>query len=227
MQTALTINNNPLSIKEYNGQRVVTFKDIDTLHQRPEGTARRNFNENLKRFVKNEDFYKVCAYEIRTRKIMELSPMAREDITLLTESGYLMLVKSFTDDLSWAIQRQLVNCYFRVQQASFTWAETLKSELKEEIKRELCAEFRTQQPSGVFPPPTYSIISFMDTCIQYQDRAVIPARVLYERYVEHCKGLGLPPETQTSFGRKMRAAGLQKKKSGTYYYVNLTLMPEG
>ncbi|HNQ43870.1 MAG TPA: hypothetical protein PKI59_05545 [Candidatus Cloacimonadota bacterium] len=30
-----------------------------------------------------------------------------------TESGYLMLVKSLTDDLSWAVQRELVNSYFR------------------------------------------------------------------------------------------------------------------
>ena len=36
-------------------------------------------------------------------------------LTLITESGYLMLVKSFTDDLAWDVQRQLVNLYFRVQ----------------------------------------------------------------------------------------------------------------
>ena len=38
--------------------------------------------------------------------------MAREDVTLLTESGYLMLVKSFTDDLAWEVQRELVKTYF-------------------------------------------------------------------------------------------------------------------
>lgn len=27
-----------------------------------------------------------------------------------------MLVKSFTDDLAWAVQRELVNCYFRVKE---------------------------------------------------------------------------------------------------------------
>lgn len=36
----------------------------------------------------------------------------QNDITLLTESGYLMLVKSFTDDLAWQVQRQLVKFYF-------------------------------------------------------------------------------------------------------------------
>jgi len=32
------------------------------------------------------------------------------------ESGYLMLVKSFTDDLAWKVQRQLVNAYFRTKE---------------------------------------------------------------------------------------------------------------
>lgn len=34
----------------------------------------------------------------------------------MTESGYLMLVKSFTDDLAWEVQRQLVKCYFSVKE---------------------------------------------------------------------------------------------------------------
>ena len=37
----------------------------------------------------------------------------RGPIVFLTETGYLMLIKSFTDDLSWKTQRQLVNRYFR------------------------------------------------------------------------------------------------------------------
>ena len=35
---------------------------------------------------------------------------------LITETGYLMLVKSFTDDLAWDVQRKLVDSYFRVKQ---------------------------------------------------------------------------------------------------------------
>lgn len=110
------INGNYMQVKEYEGQRVVTFKDIDTVHGRPEGTAKRNFNQNLERFIEGLDFYRVCADEIRTHKIIDLSPKAHEDIILLTETGYLMLVKSFTDDLAWTVQRELVNTYFRVRQ---------------------------------------------------------------------------------------------------------------
>lgn len=100
MNNLVKIGNSDLSIKEFNGQRVVTFKDVDSVHERPDGTARKRFNDNRSRFIEGEDFYKICPSEIRTHKIMEISEMAREDVTLLTESGYLMLVKSFTDDLA-------------------------------------------------------------------------------------------------------------------------------
>lgn len=108
------INGNPLKIKEYRGERVVTFKDIDTIHQRTDGTARRNFNANRKHFIENVDFFKTDQpYEIRTLGIERPQGGTPETVTLITETGYLMLVKSFTDDLAWTVQRELVNNYFR------------------------------------------------------------------------------------------------------------------
>lgn len=111
----IIINNHELSPKEFQGMRVVTFKEIDLVHERPEGTARKRFNDNRNHFIEGADFFKVCASEIRTHNIMELSPKAHEDVTLITKSGYLMLVKSFTDDLAWDVQRKLVNTYFRAK----------------------------------------------------------------------------------------------------------------
>lgn len=46
MSDLIHIGNSDILIKEYKGQRVVTFKDIDMVHGRPDGTARRNFNTN-------------------------------------------------------------------------------------------------------------------------------------------------------------------------------------
>ena len=109
------INNYNLPIREYNGQRVVTLKDIDAVHGRAAGTARKRFNDHKRRFLEGTDYFKVPASEIRTHNIVDLSIKAQEDITLLTESGYLMLVKSFTDDLAWDVQRSLVNDYFRIK----------------------------------------------------------------------------------------------------------------
>ncbi len=104
----ITIVNSLLPIREYNGQRVVTFKDIDTVHQRPEGTARKRFNDNKKHFVENEDYFVRKTDEA----FKEFGITAPNGLMLITESGYLMIVKSFTDDLSWKVQRMLVNNYF-------------------------------------------------------------------------------------------------------------------
>lgn len=116
MSNLIKINNKDLSIKEFQSQRVITFKDIDEVHERTEGTASRNFRENRDRFIEGVDYFKICPDEIRRHNIMEVSNMVREDITLVTESGYLMLVKSLTDDLAWKVQRQLVDSYFRGKQ---------------------------------------------------------------------------------------------------------------
>lgn len=108
----ITIENTNVAIKEYKGQRVVTFKDIDTVHQRPDGTARRNFNTNKKHFIEGEDFFVRNSYEAKN----EFNVTAPNGLILLTESGYLLLAKSFTDDLSWDVQRQLVKCYFKLKE---------------------------------------------------------------------------------------------------------------
>lgn len=109
----VAVGNSEVAIKEFKGQRVVTFKDIDTVHERPEGTARKRFNDNRKRFIDGEDYFKISASEFRTHFNPAYSKQATEDITLITEQGYLMVTKSLTDDLSWKVQRQLVTSYFK------------------------------------------------------------------------------------------------------------------
>lgn len=93
----------------------MTFKDIDTVHERPEGTARKRFNDNKKHFIEGEDYFKISPSEFRTAFQLNMDTRQQNDITLLTESGYLMLVKSFKDDLAWKVQRKLVNTYFKVK----------------------------------------------------------------------------------------------------------------
>ena len=115
--STIEIANKPFEVKEYKGIRVVTLKDIDTVHGRPDGTARRNFNTNKKHFIEGEDFFEVKLSDIQTYENRTLGfEVPNRGLTLLTETGYLMLVKSFTDDLAWEVQRQLVKSYFRVQE---------------------------------------------------------------------------------------------------------------
>lgn len=115
MTNAITINNQDLALRQYNGQMVITFKDIDLVHNRPQGTASRNFRANKSHFIEGEDYFRITPDEFR-RTIGTMDKRQQNDIVLITESGYLMLVKSFTDDLSWEVQRQLVKTYFRYKE---------------------------------------------------------------------------------------------------------------
>lgn len=117
MNDVITIENTEMQIREYNGERVVTFKDIDAVHGNKSGTAKRNFTRNKKHFIENEDFI-VATRDISKRDNLSLLniDVPTRGITLLTESGYLLIAKSFTDDLSWNVQRQLVNAYFKVRE---------------------------------------------------------------------------------------------------------------
>lgn len=117
------VNGQDMLVKEYKGQRVVTFKDVDSVHERPEGTARKRFNDNKKHLIKGEDYFVRKTDEA----LKEYGIMAPNGLILLTESGYLMLVKSFTDDLAWKVQRQLVKSYFKLQKQEKTKKKNLSS----------------------------------------------------------------------------------------------------
>ncbi len=130
MNNLVKINNSDLLVKEFKGQRVITFKEIDLVHERVDGTAKRNFNSNKPHFIENVDYFfvkpsDVEAYEIRTSEINNAGTY------LITESGYLMLVKSLSDDLAWTVQRELVNKYFRVKNEENTFD---MSELSPELQ---------------------------------------------------------------------------------------------
>lgn len=131
MNELVHIGNADISIKEYKGQRVVTFKDIDAVHGRPEGTARKRFNDNRQHFIECEDFFVVKPQDLENARLSEkrtsgISEVNPRGTALITEQGYLMLVKSFTDDLAWDVQRQLVNSYFKVR----TVADDLSPQMK-------------------------------------------------------------------------------------------------
>lgn len=143
----IKINNTDLPVKEYKGQRVVTFKEIDAVHERPAGTARKRFNDNKKHFVEEIDFFRTKCSEVRPffgqTPPNGFNPNA--DIILVTESGYLMLVKSFTDDLAWIVQRQLVNVYFRSN-----------IEQRQDAARQTLLEIPKDYPSALAPLRTHS-----------------------------------------------------------------------
>ncbi|MBA6145844.1 ORF6N domain-containing protein [Pseudomonas juntendi] len=108
----VTIHNTQLPVVEYRGQRVVTLAMIDQVHERPDDTAGRNFREHRDRLIVGSDYYVIARSE--NSEIRGLGfDVPNRGLIVLTEQGYLMLVKSLTDDLAWTVQRQLVSNYFR------------------------------------------------------------------------------------------------------------------
>lgn len=119
MNDLVTIGNTQFTAKTLDGKPVLTFPDIDAIHHRPEGSARKRFNDNRQRFVEGEDYFVLDQpSEIRTLGIQRPQGGTPPSVTLITESGYLMIVKSFTDDWAWEVQRRLVKTYFRAKKLS-------------------------------------------------------------------------------------------------------------
>lgn len=116
-----------LNVKTWKNQRVVTFVDIDRVHQRPQGTAGRNFRENKDYFKINEDYFVLKPSDIENDEF-RLSGISKSEINnrgtyFVTEIGYLMIAKSLTDPKAWKVQRDLVNSYFKLQEIAQDSAE--------------------------------------------------------------------------------------------------------
>lgn len=134
MNELVKINNQDLQIKEIDGRRIVTFKDIDMLHERVEGTAGRNFRENKNHFIEKVDYFQITHRDFQSDEIRRFGIDSPRGGILITESGYLMLIKSLTDDLAWKVQRELVNNYFRVKEPKPTCIEDVLIKSLQEMK---------------------------------------------------------------------------------------------
>ena len=124
MTNKMIILNEEIEIKEYNGERVITAWDIARLHGRYVREITQNFNYVKEKMILNEDYFIISKENISESKILiqDFIPNNVKEIILFTESGYLLLAKTFTDEKSWNIQRQLVKSYFKLK------------ELKEKVK---------------------------------------------------------------------------------------------
>lgn len=123
MTELVNVEGTELAVREYDGQRVVTFRDIDEVHRRPSGTAKNAFRRNKKHFEVGKDYF-VLTKDSTVRLTYSGNSNGTDShfckippagITLLTERGYLKVVKPFNDDLSWRVQDALVDAYFVVK----------------------------------------------------------------------------------------------------------------
>jgi hypothetical protein len=100
-----------IPVIEFSGERVVTTQMVDTLHRLQPGTCHNFFLQNRHRLVSGKHFFLASTDEQRLfSKFNVVIPPT--GLTLLTERGYSMVVKGFSDDFSWDVQEQLSDGYF-------------------------------------------------------------------------------------------------------------------
>ena len=146
MSDIIKIENKELSVKEWNNQRVLTIWDIANLHEREVKRVTEQFKRNRDNFIEGVDFILLTREEFLKSHLSALVNLSNNTkvIPLFTESGYLMLIKTFNDSLSWKVQRVLVNSYFKIKEIvennykvpkTFKEALLLAVEQQEEIER--------------------------------------------------------------------------------------------
>ncbi len=110
----VSIGNSQIPLVIYRDQPVVTFAMIDKVHGKSEGQARVNFSKNRERFIEGRHYYLVDYSQKNLLDTFGIEVPPR-GLTLITEHGYLKLVKTFSDDLAWDVQDQLIDGYFRAK----------------------------------------------------------------------------------------------------------------
>jgi hypothetical protein len=129
MENVIVVEGTKLERIEYNGQPIISLPMIDRVHRRPKNTAQRTFFKfkNRLRFGKDymdlpyEEWAPLTIRKTYSQRGSAYSQKAekggyRGSMIFLTLTGYLMLVKTFTDDLSWKVQQILVDSYFTASQ---------------------------------------------------------------------------------------------------------------
>lgn len=114
MPALVTINNATLEQLTYKDQRVVTFEMIAEVHGISVKNVQNAFQRNKKRLIDGQDYFRLNfteASQIPSSRV--ISPRGE---MVFTEHGYLLLVKPLRDDVSWEVQRRMIDAYFRLQQ---------------------------------------------------------------------------------------------------------------
>lgn len=118
IQDYITVNNYDLAIKEYKGVRVVSSYDIAKVHNKETREVNYIFKRNIQHFIEGIDYFVITrdeAKSISNAFVKMFTSPRQNELFLFTETGYMLLVKPFEDDLSWNIQRELVNSYFKIK----------------------------------------------------------------------------------------------------------------
>lgn len=116
MSNLIKVIDKDLEVKEWRNERVVTVYDVALLHNREVREVNQQFNRVKNKLILNVDYF-IIPKEEYLQSLGVISNKARnKEVVLLTENGYLLLIKVFKDDLSWKVQRVLVDSYFKLRE---------------------------------------------------------------------------------------------------------------
>jgi len=111
-QITLSSTDTTLPVLTWKKQAVITLAMVDKAHNRPQGTASRNFQKNRQYFIEGEDYFHLTHKEMDLLNENRRVKKSSQGVIVFTLAGYMMLAKSLTDVLAWKVQRELVNSYF-------------------------------------------------------------------------------------------------------------------
>lgn len=107
MGEVIVIDGIGIPVREYEGQRVLTLRNIDVVHKRSGGTAGRYFSQNKTRFREKKDFFL-----IKDEKLLSVEKV-------FTLSGYEILTKCYlASERDMSVQREVIDAYFTVAEES-------------------------------------------------------------------------------------------------------------
>lgn len=158
----IIIKDKEILVKEYKNQRVVTVWDISEVHNKEVKRINELFNRNKERFLKDYDYFSLTPTEFSEsfKTSQNFIPNNVKEVNVFTESGYLLLTKTFSDDLSWEIQRILISSYFKIKELTTprTFAEALRlaADQAEQIEKlELDNKIKQQRILEMEPKENY------------------------------------------------------------------------
>ena len=125
--SVIRVGDKEVGLIVYKEQPVITAKMIADVHGKEIKVINQQFKRNKIHFVENVDFFIVnkqlvtncdqsnlSKSQIAIQELFIQNPSS--EVYLFTESGYLMLTKTFRDKTSWEVQRMLVNNYFKFKE---------------------------------------------------------------------------------------------------------------
>jgi hypothetical protein len=113
-QNQVTVVDLTLPVIEFNSERVLTLASLDSLHRVPLNTTHNIFSQNQSKLQMNKHYY-IATLNDQAFVATYRNPIPPCGLILITQRGYSMLVKAFTDDFSWQVQEQLADAYFDAQ----------------------------------------------------------------------------------------------------------------